>query len=79
MESVLGKAVNPSGKSLLIPFLCALILSPALMVGHELAHYGAGVWRLSPWSRSCGFTVRGTGFSPSCPWASVPPSAPSYG
>ncbi len=36
--------MNPSLRSLLIPFLCAWILSPALMVGHELTHHGAGVW-----------------------------------
>lgn len=36
--------MNAPGKSLLIPFLAALVLSPALLLAHELAHYGAALW-----------------------------------
>ena len=31
-------------RSLLIPFLCGLVISPALLLAHEFAHYLAGGW-----------------------------------
>jgi hypothetical protein len=36
--------MNAPGKSLLVPLLCGLVLSPALLLAHEVAHYVAGVW-----------------------------------
>ncbi len=36
--------MKPLDKSLLLPFFCALFLSPVLLIAHELAHYVAGVW-----------------------------------
>ena len=35
------KVMKHLDRSLLIPFLCGLVISPALLLAHELAHYVA--------------------------------------